>query len=196
MPAFRRLRPRVPPLLPLLLLLLHAAPAAASPTWANLDPAQSAHSGGFGATALNGSVRVDLGASAPSGNRPFDIVDLAVAGGGLFVSLQSGLANPGLGVLRADGSFLIPALFVRVAGAGLPDPLSLTLRDVMGSFGLSAACSGDDRCLESSFQIDTLGPSGLLDVAITAQVPEPGTGLLMTLGCVGLAALRGREGGR
>ena len=63
---------------------------------------------------------------------------LAVTGGGLSVAIDERLANPGLGLLRSDGTFLIPALFVVVEGLG--DSLALTLIDIAGTFGPSAAC--------------------------------------------------------
>ena len=176
------------PLLALGLALgvLTAFPAAAAPIRVVLDPSLSSLQG----EALSGWIDLDLGDGPTSGNRSFDIAGLDVEGGGLRITLDDGLANPGLGLVRADGSFLFPAIFVEVAG--LASPQDLTLRNVEGSFGPSAACGGVD-CFETAFEIDTGGAEGVLAVSITAAVPEPQTGLLLSLGLLGLRAARRAE---
>jgi len=169
--------------LSLLAALLLAGPAAASPMRAFLDPAQSSLDG----AALSGFVDLEVGDGV--GNRSFDVTRLAISGAGLDVGLDPTLTNPGLGLLRTDGTFLIPALFVVIEGLG--DPLALTLIDVAGTF---APCGATAHCLASAFQIDTGGAEGVLDVQIDAVVPEPGTALLLALGLAGVGvARRGRS---
>jgi len=173
------------------LALLVAGSAAASTSRAVLDPALSSLDG----APLSGTIDVALGDGPPTGNRSFDVVDLEVTGAGLSVALDGRFANPGLGVVGGDGSFLIPALFVVVDGLG--DAIELTLIDVAGTWGPSKDCAGP-LCLETAFQIDTGGPEGVLDVNIVAVVPEPGTALLMGLGLAAVGASRRRvaSGGR
>ncbi len=188
------LAPLVVPFCPLLLLVfaivvsIPAGSAQAAPVGALLDPSQSA----VGAAPLSGTIDLDIGDGPPTGLRSFDVTGLAVTGGGLSVAIDDRLANPGLGLIRPDETFLIPALFVVVEGLG--DPLALTLIDIAGTFGPSAACGASPACLETAFQIDTGGEQGVLDVSIVAAVPEPGTGLLVALGLAAVAvARRGSE---
>jgi len=184
-------------LLPLLLgalLGVVPSPAQAIGLVTALDPTQSSITSGAGSAALSGSLGLEVGQLPVVGSSTsFDVGQIAVQGGGLNVSLDPSLANPGLGLLRADGTFLIPSLFLSVEGLdGFSSAVALTVLGVEGTFGLSGACDAGLLCLETSFQIDTLGPEGILDVAIVAQVPEPTTGLLLLLGLGGLAA--GRRG--
>jgi len=180
----------------LLPLLLGVVPSTAQAIGlvTTLDPDQSSITSGAGSAALSGSLGLEVGELPVVGSSTsFDVGQITVQGGGLNVSLDPSLSNPGLGLLRADGTFLIPALFLSVGGLnGFSSAVALTVLDVEGTFGLSSACDTGLLCLETSFQIDTLGPEGILDVAIVAQVPEPTTGLLLLLGLGGLAA--GRRG--
>ncbi len=182
---------RPPLLLRLLLtaawLLIPAGSALAAPVTVFLDPAQSS----VGGEALSGDIDLAIGDGPASENRSFDVTGLSAMGGGLSVGLDGSLANPGLGLLRADGTFLIPALFVVVDGLG--DALPLTLIDVAGTFGPSAACGASPACLETAFQIDTGSAQGVVDVSIVAAIPEPSTGLLVALGLATFGLVR-REG--
>jgi MYXO-CTERM domain-containing protein len=94
----------------------------------------------------------------------------------------------GLGVLAADGSFLIPTLFLVVdAGTG---PLDLAIPDLEGQLDF------DDPALlrlETSFAVDTLGPDGIVTVTVVAT-PEPGPALLALLALAALGATRARRG--
>ena len=172
-----------PPAFGVLLLIallssLVAAPVAAAPLRAFLDDTQSDVAG----TPLSGTIDLELADGPPSSPRAFDVVDVAISGGGLSIGIDESLANPGLGVLMSDGGFLIPALFLVVDDSSAPFPL--TIIDLVGTFGPSAACAGSPACLETDFQIDTGGLEGILDVRITATVPEPATALLLTMALV------------
>ncbi len=174
----------------LVLAALLAAPDARAVGFdLTLDPALSELDPADGSPApLSGTLRVDLGSLPPLvGNTTFDLVDVAVTGGGFSITLDPDLSAPGLGVLRPDGSFLIPNLFLRLDD-GLME-FDQTLSDVQGAF---VPCGGV-TCLETSFQVDSLGPAGLIDVRVVAigEVPEPSPWLLLPL--AGAAALRRRR---
>jgi hypothetical protein len=149
------------------------------PAFSQLDPANGPPA------PLSGTGQVDLGSLPPLGaNTTFDLVALAVVGGGLSITLDPDLTTPGLGVLRPDGSFLIPNLFLRLDDGQMA--FDQTIVDVQGTF---VPCGGA-ACLETSFQVDSLGPAGLIDVSVVAigEVPEPSPWLLLPL--AGAAALR------
>jgi len=170
-------------------LLLSATPAAAVPVGLVLDEGQSglAPAPGPGA-ALSGTLALELGSLPPlASSTPFDVVGLDVSGGGLEVALDGNVPGPGLGLLRPDGSFEIPSLFLTVTSGGLPT--ALTVLDVTGTFGASGACGGV-LCLETSFDVDTLGPEGVVGVVLVAAVPEPASAALLSLGVGLLAAAR------
>lgn len=158
----------------------------------SLDPALSELDPANGSPApLSGTGRVELGGLPPlAANTTFDLVELAASGAGLFITLDPDLSNPGLGVLRPDGSFLIPNLFLRLDDGVLA--FDQTILDVEGTFGASAACSGA-TCLETSFQIDSLGPRGLIDVRIVALAVAPEPSLLLLLPVAAAAGLRRRS---
>jgi len=169
------------------LLVCGAVPAHA--TLLVIDPAQSALTPTAGAPqSLSGVIVIELGAEPPlASNTTFDVTALsASASGGLGIGLQPGLANPGAGVLSPTGAFLIPNLFLRlVDGANLFD---LTVPNVLGSYGAIPGCLAG-TCLQTSFDINTGGPLGVVHVNVFA-VPEPATAALVALGMVALAAAR------
>lgn len=164
------------------LLLAYAPSAYALPLVLTLDEAQSLLD--QGATApLSGSLTLDVGSLPPvATNTALNVVALTVSGGGLSIGLDDGLANPGLGVLFPDGSFLIPSLHLDVDGT------DLTVTNVTGTFGPDAACGGA-LCLQTSFDIDP-GSGGIVGVTVVAAVPEPATALLATTAGLGLALRR------
>jgi hypothetical protein len=87
--------------------------------------------------------------------------------------------------VQADGSFSIPTLFLRVdEGLG---PFDLAVPNVTGSLAFDP--DGDVIGLASSFEIET--SAGIQLVTVTAQIPEPGTALLVALG-LSLVATRSR----
>jgi hypothetical protein len=170
------------------LLVCGAVPAHA--TLLVIDPAQSALTPTAGAPqSLSGVSVLELGAEPPlSSNTTFDVTALsASASGGLSIGLQPSLANPGAGVLSPTGAFLIPNLFLRlVDGANLFD---LTVPNVLGSYGAIPGCLAG-TCLQTSFDVDTGGPLGVVNVHVFAAGPEPATAALVALGVIALAAAR------
>jgi len=189
LPSFRFLLPA--------LLCVASASATTSARAVALDgflATGSALEQGSSSVALVGTIRLELGALPPLvANTSFDVaavdaetpaLDPSIEG--LSITLDDALANPGLGVLFTDGTFLIPSLHLSVDGS------DLTVSNVAGTFGASAACGGA-LCLETSFAVDP-GSGGLVNVRVVAHVPEPGTALLaLATACSGFAvARRGR----
>ena len=156
-----------------------------------IDPTRSELTPSAGAPQpLSGTVDVLLGASPPlSANTTFDVTSLdAEASGGLAIGLDPMLAHPGAGVLSPSGSFLVPNLFLHlVDGSSIFD---LTVPNVLGSYGAFAGCPAD-VCLETSFDVDTGGPSGVVHVELYA-VPEPGPAALLVPGLAALSIARRR----
>lgn len=142
---------------------------------------------------LSGTLTLEVPALPLVGSTSFALTDVSVTtGGGRAIALDPALASPGLGVLHADGSFLLPTLFLRVVdGAGAFD---LAVTDVVGVLAVvGSAVVG----LEASFPLDT-DPAlpGVGEVVLRA-VPEPATGLALGAALAALAARRSaREGGR
>lgn len=167
--------------------LLGAAPARAVLLTGDLAPASQIVQGGVAAP-LVGTLVLDVGAPPPvASNTALALVALTASGAGLSITLDDGLANPGLGVLFPGGTFLIPSLHLSVDGQ------DLTLSDVAGTFGASAACGGA-TCLETQLLIDP-GAGGLVTVDVVALVPEPCGLVLATLGLswFAVALYRGRN---
>jgi hypothetical protein len=173
-----------------LALLTGVAPARAltiDPTRSSLTPSAGA------AQPLSGTIGILLGASPPlSSNTTFDVTSLdAHASGGLAIGLDPALAHPGAGVLSPSGSFLVPNLFLRLVDGS--STFDLTVPNVLGSYGAFAGCPAD-VCLQTSFDVDTGGPSGVVHVELYA-VPEPETAALLALGVAALSAARRRAAG-
>jgi hypothetical protein len=196
-----RLPPRLTPALVLAALLAGPAPARAVSLLFSIDPAQSSVSQGGTSYALSGLVSLELGALPPVGaNTPMAVIGLVASFGSLLdgtftpIGLDETLANPGLGVLFPDGSFLIPSLHLEVNGA------SLTVNEVTGTLGPDTPCSYS-LCFELATGFD-LEPSsgGTIHVSVVAGavVPEPATALLAALALAAspLAATRLRRGSR
>lgn len=159
--------------------------ARAVPLVLSLDAAQSGISQGGGSAALAGTIVLELGALPPVGaNTALAVTGLAVTGGGLSIGLDPGLANPGLGVLFPDGSFLIPSLHLSVSGD------DLTVSNVTGTLAPDAACGGA-LCFLSGFAVDP-GPGGIISVNVVAAVPEPARMALLGFLAIAIGALRRR----
>jgi hypothetical protein len=194
-----RLPPKLTSALVLAALLAGPAPARAVSLLFSIDPAQSHVSQGGASYALSGLVFLELGQLPPvAANTPMDVVGLVASFGSLLdgtftpIGLDDGLANPGLGVLFPDGSFLIPSLHLEVDGA------SLTVSEVTGTLGPSAPCSYS-LCFELETAFDLEPPSGgpiHVSVVAGAAVPEPGPALLasLALSAGALASTRLRRG--
>lgn len=158
-------------------LLLLASPARAVSITLGLDPALSS----LGAESLTGALSFDIGALPVIGTTSFDMSQVNLtSSGSTNIQLDSGVTNPGLGVIDAAGSFLIPSLFVTVDGSS-----NLTIVDVTGSVVFGPG--GDTiQSLSSVFVVDAT------TVTIFA-IPEPSTFALVALGLVGLGAARARR---
>jgi hypothetical protein len=155
-----------------------------------IDPALSALTPSAGAPqSLSGSLSVALGAEPPlASNTTLDVTGLtAVASGGLSIGLAPALEHPAAGVLSPSGAFLIPNLFLRLFDG--VSALDLTVPNVLGRYGAFPGCLVS-VCLETSFDVDTGGPLGVVSVAVFAAVPEPAPPALVALGLLVLAAAR------
>ena len=154
-----------------------------------LDPAQSSLTQDASSSPLAGTLTLEVGQLPPVvANTALNVVALAVSTDGLSISLDGSLANPGLGVLFPNGTFLIPSLHLSVDGS------DLTVSDVVGTFGNSAACGGV-LCFETGFDVDPVS-GGIVSIAVVAAVPEPGPlPLVLSLmaGVLFLGAGEGRE---
>ncbi len=180
------MRPLLRSILALGLALGWAGPAAAaSIVTLSLDPTQSSLVPSSGpAETLSGTLVLSIGALPLGGsNTTFDVTGLAVAAsGGATIGLDPDVPDPGLGVLRPDGAWLVPTLFVRVTRGS---SLDLAIPDVTGSVDFGPGGASITR-LVTSFAIDT-GAGDVLTVNVVA-VPEPGTLLLAASGLAVLAS--------
>lgn len=171
------------------LVALGAPEGRAATITLSLDPALSALTPEVGAPqALSGSIVLEIG-SLPLGgsNTSFDVIGLSLtASGSATIGLDPGLASPGLGVLNAAGSFLVPTLFVRIDDGAVTD---LAIPDVTGNvtFGSGGASI---RALATAFEIQT--PDGVVSVSLFA-VPEPATAVFLSIGLAALGARRNRQ---
>lgn len=165
-----------------LLAVLVLAPATASALVLDIDPETSA----IGGAPVTGRMRLAIGSQPPPSNRSFDLVELTAAAGDLDITLQE-MASPGLGVLRADGAFLIPTLFLHLDDGSAP--FDFAIPNVTGLLLERGAGCAHDHCLATSFEIDTGAAEGVIAVEIHA-IPEPGTALLLALGLLGLGLRR------
>jgi len=177
----------------LALVLAAASPAGALVLAGDLVSGSRLTQGGS-STPLTGPVTLDVGALPPlAANVTLDVVSLDAETPSLdpsiepvSITLDGGLANPGLGVWFPDGTFLIPSLHLSVDG------VDLTVTDVAGTFGASTACGGA-LCLETSFDVDP-GSGGLVTVDVVAAfVPEPGASVLAAFVVLGAACRRARS---
>lgn len=133
-----------------------------------------------------GSVSIDIAAVPHTTPQVFTLTDVSITAGTLSFALDPTLQSPALGVIQPDGSFLIPTLFL-VGNDGAND-FDLAIPDVRGTtFGAPNGATG----LATQFQIES--GANVFDVALTFAVPEPGTALLLSLGCAALAGRRRKE---
>ena len=130
-----------------------------------------------------GSLSIDVASVPVASAVQFSLTDVSVIADELSFVLDPTLSTPALGILRADGSFLIPTLFLR--GTDASGPFDLAIPNVTGRIALAGA---DVLGLASEFTVES-GLGEILTVSIHAGVPEPGTALLLGLG-LGIASLR------
>lgn len=177
--------------------LLGVASAAASlPLALRLDPTQSALVAEDGSRApVTGRVALELGAAPPLASATrFDVVGLALEGGGLEIGLDERVPGPGAGLLEPGGAFEIPALFLSVRSGGAPQ--ALTLLDVTGTLAPDGPCGPPGLCLRTSTPIETGASAGDVSAQIVAAVPEPSSAALVALGAALLGAGRRAAPGR
>lgn len=161
------------------------ARAALFGPYALVAPSSIESEDGSISVAPSGSLSFDIANVPHTSPQLFRLTDVSVQAGSFSFTLDPTLASPALGVIQPDGSFLIPTLFLR--GNDGNEDFDLAIPNVRGTtFGAPNDASG----LFSQFEIDASGQ--ILRVALYAQVPEPGTLLLLALGC-GALALRGRK---
>jgi PEP-CTERM motif len=138
-------------------------------------------------TPLFGSVSIDIASVPYTTPQVFALTDVSITAGGFTFALDPTLASPALGVIHPDGSFLIPTLFL-VGNDGASD-FDLAIPDVAGTiFDAPNGATG----LATQFQIVD-NKNEVFDVELTFAVPEPGTALLLSLGCAALAGRRRKE---
>ena len=136
------------------------------------------------AETLGGSITLDVASVPVAGPTLFSLTDVSVlASGGASFALDPTVLSPALGVVQADGGFLIPTLFLRVTDGATQ--LDLAVPNVAGTlfFGADGSVVG----LASSFEVDSLSPAGILAVNVVAGAPEPASGLLLLLGLGAIA---------
>ena len=133
-----------------------------------------------------GSISLDVPTVPLAAPQAFSLTDVAIQAGPLSFALDPTLASPALGVLQPDGRFLIPTLFL--VGSDGANAFDLALTNVRG---VLIGAPDEVLGLFTQFQVDD--GTNVFDVALYANVPEPGTALLLTLGCVALAARRAKE---
>jgi len=173
-----------------LLLLALALLPAASPAL-TLDPTVSAITPAVGAPApLTGTLQVDIGELPITGNTTFDVLSfLATTAGGISIRLDPASPSPGLGVIDASGSFLVPTLFLEIEDGAAPFPLAIpgVTGQVFDAAGTSLQALSVDP-----FEIDSGGPAGILTVTLLA-LPAPVPLILFGL-TAAIAVRRTREG--
>ncbi len=155
----------------------------------SLDPALSSLTlAGSPPQSLSGTILVSID-SLPLGgtSTSFDVIGLALtASGGASLDLDPALAAPGLGVLTAAGSFLVPTLFVRITDG---ETIDLAIPDVTGDVVFSSGGASIET-LAAAFELDT--PSGIVALSLLA-VPEPATAVLLTAGLAVLCSRRSNQ---
>jgi hypothetical protein len=123
--------------------------------------------------ALTGSVALDVDGVPVAAPTLFHLTDVSVvASGGASFALDPSVPSPGLGVVQASGSFLIPTLFLHVVDGATSFDLAVPNVDGTLVFG----AGGDVTGVSSTFQVDS-GTGGILTVTLVA--PEPDGALLI-----------------
>jgi hypothetical protein len=166
--------------------LVGARPAAALSVFQlELVPPSAA-----GGQPLGGSLGVAIGSLPLVSNTTLELTGVSVdAAGGAHFSLDPDVASAGLGVLFANGSFLIPTLFLRIDdGAAAQD---LAVPNVTGMLAFSDGGLVLAQ-LESAFDVDAGGMAGPVEVHVVAT-PEPAAVWLVAAGLAALAARPARR---
>lgn len=164
------------------LVLGAAAPASRAVVFGPLALVAPSDVGGL---PLTGTLTLDVASVPVVGPTGMRLTDVSATAGGFTITLDPTLLSPALGAVQADGSFTIPTLFLRVdEGFG---PFDFAVPNVTGNLAFDP--DGDVIGLASSFEIET--SAGIQLVTVTAQIPEPGTALLVALG-LSLVATRSR----
>jgi hypothetical protein len=133
--------------------------------------------------ALTGTIEIDVASVPVAAPTLLRITDVTVqASGGASFTLDPSVLSPALGVVRANGSFLIPTLFLRVDDGSTP--VDLAVPDVEGTLVFDA--EGDVIGLASDFQVES-PTAGILSVELVAGVPEPDQALLIAGALTALA---------
>ena len=133
-----------------------------------------------------GSVSFDIATVPHLTPQLFELTGVSVDAGSFHFTLDPTLASPALGVIQPDGHFLIPTLFLR--GSDGASDFDLAIPNVVGqTFGAPDTAIG----FFTQFQIDS--GSDVFDVALYGNVPEPGTALLLALGCTAFAVRTRKE---
>ncbi len=133
----------------------------------SLDPAQSSISNGSTTEPLAGLLGLQLGALPVTSTTALDVVALSLTAPSLSIVLRDDVANPGLGIVEPDGTFLIPLLFVSVSDGSAS--ANVTLIDVTGNLLFDP---GSGHPVELDAEIGFEGPTSPITASILA-VPEP-----------------------
>jgi hypothetical protein len=160
-----------------------SAATASALSMFTLDLAPSSAVGG---APLVGSIAVAIGSLPLVGNTTLQLTDVSASAGGTSISLDPSIPTAGLGIAHADGSFLIPTLFLQVDAGGGPQDLAIP--DVTGTLDFSDAGATLVR-LETGFDVDAGDPPTTLSVHVVAT-PEPGAAGLLAIGLLLLSVGR------
>ena len=147
-----------------------------------LEPGSTLTRAGYEPAPLAGSIVIRL--DAPTGPTALELLEVSVYASGLLeFRLDPSSEAPGLGVLFADDSFLIPTLFLAIDSGGGAAPVELAIPDVEGTIDTT---DPQLLVLETGFDVET--EEGVVGVAIVAA-PEPGAAALAGAAATALACL-------
>jgi hypothetical protein len=140
---------------------------------------------------LEGWLTIRFAAWPLAGPTALEVIDLAIGAGLLAATLDRELDAPGLGIAFADGTFLVPTLFLAlhddVPGG---EPMLLAIPDLAGTL---AEDGSSGLLLETVFELEV--SAGIASVQIVA-VPQPGGEAFAATAVAALAALRAQSSRR